>query len=196
MAQQAESWGGPVSVAVYVPAPQHSAAADTCLQLLQQWAAQHTEQHPGQALHVSALFAGHYAREGASVLKGERNRNIHICCKDTLCHLLSSADSVVVHSVVLHCCSSCIACCCRCAGFFDSPQQQDSLQLPPEQHPSYQQLYAINALRNLAIQHASGTPLVLPVDGDFLFSEGLQEQLHSPAPGYSILQQQQHEVCV
>lgn len=66
--QQAESWGGPVSVAVYVPAPQHTPAADAAVDLLQEWAADHADQHPYQQLQVVALFAGHYAREGASVL--------------------------------------------------------------------------------------------------------------------------------
>ena len=50
----------------------------------------------------------------------------------------------------------------------------------------YNQLYPINALRNLALSHAS-TPLVLPVDADFIFSRGLEQQLHALDPGYSIL---------
>jgi hypothetical protein len=47
----------------------------------------------------------------------------------------------------------------------------------------YNQLYPINALRNVALQHAS-TPLVLPVDADFIFSQGLEQQLHAPHPPY------------
>jgi hypothetical protein len=66
--QQAESWGGPVSVAVYVPAPEGTQAAQRCLDILAQYADQHAAQHPEQQLQVSPLFAGHYAREGASVL--------------------------------------------------------------------------------------------------------------------------------
>jgi hypothetical protein len=66
--QQAESWGGPVSVAVYIPAPQHTPAADAAVSVLQNWAADHADHHPHQQLQVVALFAGHYAREGASVL--------------------------------------------------------------------------------------------------------------------------------
>jgi hypothetical protein len=45
--------------------------------------------------------------------------------------------------------------------------------------PSYDQLYPINALRNLALSQ-SATPLVLCADGDFIFSEGLQEMLLQP----------------
>lgn len=58
----------------------------------------------------------------------------------------------------------------------------------PSTSPSipYDQLYPINALRNAALQHAS-TPLVLPVDADFILSQGLHQQLHVPCPGYSIL---------
>lgn len=67
--QQAESWAGPVSVAVYIPAPEQTSAADACLQLLQHWAASHAAAHPQQRLHVAALFADHYAWEGASVLE-------------------------------------------------------------------------------------------------------------------------------
>jgi hypothetical protein len=66
--QQAESWGGPVSVAVYIPAPQHTPAADAAVGILQDWAADHADHHPHQQLQVVALFAAHYAREGASVL--------------------------------------------------------------------------------------------------------------------------------
>lgn len=66
--QQAESWGGPVSVAVYVPAPQGTPAAQHCLDILAQYADQHASQYPDQQLQVAPLFAGHYAKEGASVL--------------------------------------------------------------------------------------------------------------------------------
>lgn len=66
--QQAESWGGPVSVAVYVPAPEGTPAAQHCLHILAQHADQHAAQYPHQQLQVAPLFAGHYAREGASVL--------------------------------------------------------------------------------------------------------------------------------
>jgi hypothetical protein len=45
--------------------------------------------------------------------------------------------------------------------------------------PSYDQLYPINALRNLALSQAA-TPLVLCADGDFIFSESLQETLLQP----------------
>lgn len=37
------------------------------------------------------------------------------------------------------------------------------------------------------MQHAS-TPLVLPVDADFILSRDLQQQLHAPDPAYSILE--------
>lgn len=66
--QQAKSWGGPVSVAVYIPAPQHTAAANAALEIVQHWAAEYVAQHPTQQLHVTTLCANHYAREGASVL--------------------------------------------------------------------------------------------------------------------------------
>jgi len=67
--QQAASWGGPVSVAVYIPAPQHTAAANAALEIVQHWAAEYVAQHPTQQLHVTTLYANHYAREGASVLR-------------------------------------------------------------------------------------------------------------------------------
>lgn len=67
--QQAKSWGGPVSVAVYIPAPQYTKAADVCIDILQRYATEYAAQHPEQQLQVSALFAGHCAREGASVLE-------------------------------------------------------------------------------------------------------------------------------
>jgi len=54
----------------------------------------------------------------------------------------------------------------------------------------YEQLYPINALRNLALQQAT-TPLVLPVDADFVFSEGLERQLHLPCHSYNILSEAQ-----
>lgn len=54
--------------------------------------------------------------------------------------------------------------------------------------PAFEQLYPINALRNLAAQQAA-TPLLLFADCDFVFSAGLQEQLHTQQA------QQQQQVC-
>lgn len=58
----------------------------------------------------------------------------------------------------------------------------------------YNQLYPINALRNAALQHAS-TPLILPVDADFIFCQGLQQLLHAPCPGFSILDATGEAAC-
>jgi hypothetical protein len=54
---------------VYIPAPSGSAAADAGVQLACQLAEQYTHSHPQQPLLVSALFAQHYAREGAAALQ-------------------------------------------------------------------------------------------------------------------------------
>lgn len=58
-----------MSVAVYIPAPQHSSTSAVCLELLQDRAAAHAAAHPDQSLRVSVLFAQHFAREGMSVLQ-------------------------------------------------------------------------------------------------------------------------------
>jgi hypothetical protein len=52
-------------------------------------------------------------------------------------------------------------------------------RVTPDESLTYQQLYPINALRNLAIE-AAGTPLVLFTEGDFLPSRGLCEELGTP----------------
>jgi hypothetical protein len=54
---------------VYIPAPINSAAADAGIQLACQLAEQYACSHPQQPLLVSALFAQHYAREGAAALQ-------------------------------------------------------------------------------------------------------------------------------
>jgi hypothetical protein len=58
-----------VSVAVYIPAPIKSAAANAGIKLACQLAEQYTLRHLQQPLLVSALFAQHYAREGAAALQ-------------------------------------------------------------------------------------------------------------------------------
>ncbi|WIA22873.1 hypothetical protein OEZ85_001258 [Tetradesmus obliquus] len=68
-AQQAASWGGPLSVAVYIPAPYGSAAAEAGIQLACQLAEKYVRSHPQQPLQVSVLFAQQYAREGAAALQ-------------------------------------------------------------------------------------------------------------------------------
>jgi hypothetical protein len=67
----AESWGGPLSLAVYVPAPQHTRAAQAGLQLIKQRAQAFIQTNPLQQLLVSVLFARHFAWEGVSALKGK-----------------------------------------------------------------------------------------------------------------------------
>jgi hypothetical protein len=54
---------------VYIPAPAGSAAAGAGIQLACQLADQYVHSHPQQPLLVSALFAQHYAREGAAALQ-------------------------------------------------------------------------------------------------------------------------------
>lgn len=81
---------------------------------------------------------------------------------------------------------------CSCAGFLtSSSSKSDALTADPADAPlasiPYEQLYPINALRNLALQQAT-TPVVLPADADFIFSPGLLQQLHTPNPPYSILE--------
>jgi hypothetical protein len=49
----------------------------------------------------------------------------------------------------------------------------------------YAHLYPINALRNLALRHAT-TPLVLLVDADFIPCSQLVQALHAPSPYASI----------
>jgi hypothetical protein len=53
------------------------------------------------------------------------------------------------------------------------------LQLNAVHSPTYDQLYPINALRNLALQQVT-TPLVLFADADFMFASNLLQQLCSP----------------
>lgn len=161
--QHAESWGGPASVAVYIPAPQHTAAADASVQLLQQWADAYAADHPEQHLNVTALFANHNAREGASVL-AKAGFDLAGCSQ------FPTGSSSTTSAAV-------------------TTPPSSSTSIP------YEQLYPINALRNLAID-ASSTPLVLPVDADFVFSAGLQQQLHRPAPAYSQLDPAAAATCL
>ncbi|WIA43319.1 hypothetical protein OEZ86_009817 [Tetradesmus obliquus] len=132
-AQQAASWGGPLSVAVYIPAPYGSAAAEAGIQLACQLAEKYVRSHPQQPLQVSVLFAQQYAREGAAALQ-------------------QAGVTAAEHPL---------------------------LDPTASYLPSYDQLYPINALRNLALSQAA-TPLVLCADGDFIFGEGLQEMLLQP----------------
>ncbi|KAF6265423.1 hypothetical protein COO60DRAFT_1633546 [Scenedesmus sp. NREL 46B-D3] len=103
------------------------------MQLAHQLAEQYARRHPQQPLLLSALFAWHYAQEGAAALQQ--------------------------------------------AGV--TVKQHPLLDPGTPYQPSYDQLYPINALRNLAVSQAA-TPLVLCADGDFIFSEGLQELLLQP----------------
>lgn len=58
-----------MSLAVYIPAPRHTAAADACLQLAVHAAEAYADRNPDQPLAVSALFAGHYTAEGIAALQ-------------------------------------------------------------------------------------------------------------------------------
>jgi hypothetical protein len=65
-----------VSVAVYIPTPERSAEADYCMKHLEQLiAAGFKAQQTRQQLQVAVLFAEHYAREGASVLRAAGMRS-------------------------------------------------------------------------------------------------------------------------
>ena len=64
-----------MSVAVYLPAPERTEEADYCLKYLEQLTAGFKAQHSCQQLQVAVLFAGHYAREGASVLRAAGMRS-------------------------------------------------------------------------------------------------------------------------
>jgi hypothetical protein len=66
--QQAAAWGGPASIAVYLPCPFGSRGAEAAEQLAAELAQAHHARHPSQRLAVSLLFARHHAREGASQL--------------------------------------------------------------------------------------------------------------------------------
>eukprot|EP00775_Hariotina_reticulata_P011557 gene11557-11701_t len=130
----AESWKGPLSVAVYVPAPQHSTAAQASLRLIQHSAEAFSQDNPMQPLLVSVLFAQHFAREGVSALRGRID-----------------------------------------------PSDHPLLQPHAAPSPTYDQLYPINALRNLALQQVA-TPFVLFADADFVFASNLLRQLNSSQP--------------
>jgi hypothetical protein len=54
---------------VYIPAPERTEEADYCLKHLEQLTAGFKAQNTCQQLQVAVLFAGHHAREGASVLR-------------------------------------------------------------------------------------------------------------------------------
>jgi glycosyltransferase-like protein LARGE len=88
---------------------------------------------------------------------------------------------------------------CYCpAGI--TAEQHPLLDPSTPYEPSYDQLYPINALRNVALSQAA-TPLVLCADGDFVFSEGLQDMLLQPWAAQllqldSLEQQQQQPVML
>lgn len=126
IAQQASCWGGPASIAVYIPAPSSSPYAALFEEHLRGLVQDYCQQNPQQALTVSALYANHLAKEGSGVLQ---------------------------HKGV-----------------------------PRGLNADYDELYPINALRNLAVRH-SGTELVLFCDGDFIPSEGLHDYVVSKVGG-------------
>jgi hypothetical protein len=93
---------------------------------------------------VSLLYARHYAREGAGALAKAMQQNVGNY--DSSSSRGSSSSS-------------------------GGGDEGDHLQ-PPEDNPSYDQLYPINALRNVALGQVT-TPLVLQADADLTPSDGL-----------------------
>lgn len=66
--QQAREWAGPVSVAVYIPAPKGHAAANMAEDVLMRQAVKFCQRHADQPVVLCALYANHNAREGSSCI--------------------------------------------------------------------------------------------------------------------------------
>jgi hypothetical protein len=83
---------------VFIPAPSGSVAADAGVQLACQLAEQYVRSHPQQPLLVSALFAQHYAREGAAALRqaGEMPQQYYLKGADAGNLLQLQLDSTLV----------------------------------------------------------------------------------------------------
>lgn len=160
-ARTALAWGGPVSVAVYIPAARSSPLAplyeeylQSCVERLR--AACGRAGGRQQVITVTLLHADHYnAVEGADVLQSLQLGN-------------QSAVKLPPQAS---------------ASASPLPPPGTATATAATAARSYEQLYPINALRNAALAAATA-PLVLPVDADFIPSLGIQMNGHA-APSAS-----------
>ncbi|GIM05697.1 hypothetical protein Vretimale_10130 [Volvox reticuliferus] len=153
-AQQALAWGGPVSVAVYIPCPLDHPLAGAYQDYLQ-------------------VLAGNLRNQMAVNSAASNNSRVASAAEaeaDGLpqCHLTVS----VVHSLRLAREGALVL-----SGVIPPPQFHEN-----EQEGCNEQLYPINALRNAALRAATCSHVWL-VDGDFIPSCGLREALLQPMAG-------------